>query len=85
MIVVQHVSKNIFCVLESLGHLCVVAVKSLIEWHCRSFALLVHIGHKSIFRVQEDLRVVLEVNLNNLVAESEHDGVLGPHPFLNVN
>lgn len=29
--------------------------------------------------------MVLEVNLDDLVAESEHDGVLGPHPFLDVD
>jgi len=29
--------------------------------------------------------VVLEVDLHNLVAEPEHDGMLGPHPLLNID
>jgi hypothetical protein len=28
--------------------------------------------------------VILEIDLNDLVGESEHDGVLGTHPFLDV-
>ena len=29
--------------------------------------------------------MVLEVDLNNLVAQSEHNGMLCPHPLLNVD
>ena len=29
--------------------------------------------------------MVLEVNLDNLVAKSEHDGVFSSHPLLNIN
>jgi hypothetical protein len=29
--------------------------------------------------------MVLKVYLHNLVAESEHNGMLSPHPFLNVD
>jgi len=29
--------------------------------------------------------VILEINLHDLVAESEHDGVLGAHPLLDVD
>ena len=29
--------------------------------------------------------MILEVNLNNLVAEPEHDSMLGSHPFLYID
>lgn len=29
--------------------------------------------------------MVLEVHLHNFITESEHDGMLGPHPLLHVH
>ena len=77
--------KNILSVLQPLRHLSVVAIKSLVEWHRRSLTLLVDVSDISIFRVKKDLSVILEVNLHNLVAQSEHYSVLGSHPFLHIN
>lgn len=85
LIVVKHVGKNVLRVFESLRHLCVVAVQCLIQRHCGSFSLFVHVGHISVFRIQQNLGVILEVHLNNFVTESKHDSVLSPHPFLDVN
>lgn len=85
LVVIEHVSQDIFGVLQSLGHLCVVRIESLIKWHRRSVTLLVDIGYVSILRVEQDLSVILEVNLHDLVAQTEHDGMLGPHPLLHVN
>jgi hypothetical protein len=28
--------------------------------------------------------VILEADLDDLIAEAEHDGMLGPHPFLDI-
>ena len=72
-------------VLESLGHLSVVAVQGLAERHDRALTLLVHVRDQTVVRVQEDLCVVLEVHLDDFVAQTEHDGVAGPHPLLHVH
>ena len=85
LVVVKHVSQDVLRVLETLCHLGVIAIKSLVQWHGRPLSLLVHVGHISVLRVKQDLCVVLEVNLHNLVAETEHNGVLCPHPFLHVH
>ena len=85
LIVIEHVRQDILGVLQPLRHLSIVAIESLIQWHRRSVSLFVNIGYISILRVKQDLRMVLEVNLHNLVAQTEHDGVLGPHPLLHVN
>jgi len=79
------VSQDIFRVLQTLGHLRIVAVEGLVQRHRRSLTLLVYVCHISVLRVQEDLRVVLEVNLHNFVAEAEHYSVLGSHPFFHVD
>ena len=85
LVVVKHVGQDIFRVLETLGHFGIVAVKSLVQRHRRSLTLLVHVCHISVLRVQKDLRVILEVNLHNFVAESKHYSVLGSHPFFDVD
>lgn len=85
LIIVQHVSKDVFRVLQPLCHFGVVTVQGLVQRHRGSFTLLVNVGHKSVLRIQKDLGVVLEVHLDNLVAKSEHDGMLGSHPLLHVH
>ena len=85
LIIIEHVGQDVLGVLEALRHLCVVAVQGLVERHSRSLALLVDIGHVSVLGVEKDLSVVLEVDLHYLVAQSEHDGMLGSHPFLDIN
>lgn len=84
LIIIEHVSQDIFCVLQSLCHFRVVTVQGLVQRHRRSFTLLVHIGHVSVFRVQQDFSVVLEVYLNDLITKSEHDCMLGAHPFFYI-
>ena len=78
-------SKDILGVLKALCHLLIIAIKSLTQWHDRSLSSLVNICDQSIFGVQQDLSVVLEINLDDLVAESEHYCMLGTHPLLDVN
>lgn len=77
--------QDILRVLQPLRHFRVIAVKRLVEGHGRPLTLLVDIGDVPVLRVEQDLSVVLEVHLNDLVAEAEHDGVFCPHPLLHVN
>lgn len=84
LVVVEHMRENIFGVFEPLGHLGVVAIKGLVKWHCRAFSLLVNIGDVPVLRVEQNLRVVLEVHLHNFVAQPEHDCMFCSHPFLHV-
>ena len=85
MVVVQHVGQDILGVLQSLGHLSVIAIQGLVQWHGRPLTLFVDVSDISIFRVQQNLSVVLKVYLYNFVAEAEHDGVLRSHPLLDVD
>jgi len=77
--------ENVLRIFESLRHLLVVAVESLTERHDRTLSTLVDVGHKAVFGVQQDLGVVLEIDLDNLVAESEHNCMLRAHPLLDVH
>ena len=84
-IVVQHVCQDVLRVLQALRHLLIIGVKCLAERHDRPLALLVDVGDQTVVRVEQDLRVVLEVDLHDLVAQPEHDGVPGSHPLLDVD
>ena len=48
-------------------------------------SLLVDISDEAAFRIEEYLCVILEVDLNDLVGEAEHDRVFCPHPLFNVH
>ena len=85
LIIVQHVCQDIFSVLQPLRHFGIVAVQGLVQWHRGAVTFLVHVGHVPVLRVQQNFRVVLEVNLDDLVAQAEHDRVLGSHPFLDID
>lgn len=85
LIIIEHVGQDVLRVLETLRHLRIVAVEGLVQRHRRSLALLVYVGHVPILGVEQDLCVILEIDLDYLVAESEHDGVLRPHPLLDVH
>ena len=85
LVIIEHMREDVLGILESLGHLRIVAVEGLVEGHRRPLPLFVNVGHESILGVQQDLCVVLEVNLDDLVRETEHYSVLGSHPLLHVN
>ena len=55
------------------------------QWHNRTLTLLVDIGHEAVVGVKQDLCVVLEVDLDNFVAESEHNSMPSSHPLFDVN
>ncbi len=78
-------SEDVLCVFESLSHLGIITLKSHIQWKCLSLSLLVHICDQSAFTVQKNLRMILEVYLDYLVTEPEHNRMLSPHPLLHVD
>ena len=78
-------SQDVLCILESLGHLCIVRLEREVEWESLSVALLVHVGHQSALRIKQDLRVVLEIHLYYFVAQTEHYCMLRSHPFLHIH
>lgn len=84
-IVIQHVSQDVLGILQSLSHLLIIWIESLTEWHYRALSFLVHVSYEAIVRVQEDLSVILEVHLDDLVAQSEHNRMTCPHPLLYVD
>ena len=84
-IVIEHVGQDVFGVLESLGHLCVVGLECMVQRQRLSLALLIHVSHQSALRVKQNLCMVLEVYLHYLVAQSEHYRVFSPHPLLHVD
>lgn len=47
-------------------------------------ALEVDVGHQFLLAGEDDLSLICEIDLDYLVAESEHNGVFGLHPFLDV-
>jgi len=77
--------QNVLRVLKSFYHLQVRRLHSRVERIGASFSALIHIGHNLGLRAQHNLGVILEVNLDNFVGKTEHDGMPRAHPFLNVN
>ena len=76
--------QDLLCVLQSLCHLCILAVKSCSERILTSFSLQVYVCHQFLFARKNNLGFVGKVNLNNFITESEHNGMLGLHPFLDI-
>ena len=77
--------KNVFSVFQSLSHFSIVRLKSQVKRQSLPLSFLIHISHKSAFRIQQNLRMVLEINLHNLIWQSEHNCMFCPHPFLNID
>lgn len=77
--------EDILRVLQSLRHLCVVALQGLIQGQGLSLALFIDIGNQPVLRVEQDLGMVLEIDLHNFIAEPEHDGMLSAHPLLDID
>ncbi len=85
LIIVEHVGQNVFGVLKSFSHFGIVAIQRLIQRHCWSLSFFVYICYISVFRIEQNLSVVLEVHLYNLVAESKHYSMFCSHPFFNIH
>jgi hypothetical protein len=78
-------SEYVLGVLQSLGHLGIIRLKGLIQGQSLSLGLFVDVSDQTALRVEQDLRVVLEADLDDLVGEAEHDRVLSPHPLLHIH
>ena len=76
--------QNLLCVLQSLGHLSILAVQGSCQGILTPLSLQIDIGHQFLLAGKDDLSLVSEVDLDDFVAESEHDGMLGLHPFLDI-
>ena len=85
LVIIKHMSQDILRILQSLGHFCIITVKSLIERHRWSLSFLVYVGDKPVFRIKQYLCVILEVDLDNLVAQPKHNCMFCSHPFLDIN
>ena len=72
-------------VVEPFGHFIIAALESCRQREVQALILLVDISDCTCLRVKDDLSVVKEDHLDNLVAQSEDDSVLGSHPLLHQN
>lgn len=84
-IIIKHVSQNIFSILQSLGHLCIVTLECLVEGQRLSFSFLIDISDQSALWVQQYLSVILKVYLHDLITQPEHDGMFSSHPFFDID
>ena len=78
-------SKNLPRILKSLRHLHIIRLKSWRERIVASFPDLVDVSYLLVLWAEQDLCLVGEVNLDYLVREAKHYGMLSLHPFLHVN
>ena len=78
-------SEYVLGVLQSLGHLGIIRLQGLIQGQSLPLGLFVDVSDQTALRVEQDLRVVLEADLDDLVGEAEHDRVLSPHPLLHIH
>lgn len=69
-------------VLESLGHLSILVVEGSGQRVLRALSLQTEIRHLLQLARKNDFGLVSKVHLDDLVAEAEHDGMLGLHPLL---
>lgn len=52
---------------------------------CTPSAAFVDLCYYTCFTTQNNLGMILEVNLNNFVAESKHNCVFSPHPLFDID
>ena len=77
--------ENLLCVLKPLLHLRIIHLKRLPEPDIDDLPLLIGVAHHLGHRTDLNLRLILEIDLNQLVAQSEHDRVSRLHPLLQVH
>lgn len=81
---IEHMSQNLFGVLESLGHFNISAVQGCCQCVLALFSFQIDVGHQFLLARKDDLSFICEINLDDLIAQSEHDCVLCLHPLLNI-
>ena len=55
------------------------------EWQSLPLALFIDVCDEATLGIEEDLCVILEIDLDDLVAQPEHNCVLRTHPLLHVD
>jgi hypothetical protein len=81
----KHVGQNIFCVLQSLDPFLVWALHGGTQGIVGPLALLINVRNDLGLWAEHNFCLILEVYLDDLVRETEHDGVTGSHPLLYIN
>ena len=76
--------QDVFSVFQSFAHLSVRRLKCRSQWIREPFSLLVDISDHPSLAGQDYFSVVLEVHLDDFVAESEHYSVAGSHPLFDI-
>ena len=84
-VLIKHVCQDVLGIFEALHHFEVGRLHGRVERISASLAALIHVGDDLGLRAEHDLGVVLEVHLDYLVREAEHDGVPRPHPLLHID
>ena len=84
-VLVQHMSQDVLGVLQTLDHFKVGRLHGRVQGVGASLSTLVNIGDNLGLGAEHDLRVVLEVDLHDLIAQAEHDRVPCAHPLLYVD
>ena len=85
IVCVEHVRQNVLGVLESLHHLQVGRLHCTRQRISAPLSFLVDICDNLGLRGEHDLCVVLEVDLDHFIGESEHDSMSSPHPLLHID
>lgn len=77
--------QNFFSVFKPLLHFGIIVIESNCDADTLDLLLFVSVGNHLGLGTEFDLGLVLEIYLNQLVAESKHDGVSCLHPLLQVH
>jgi len=77
--------EDLLRILEAFDHLLIVALEYGGEGITDSLAALVNKDHELILVADQDLGLVIEVDLDDLVAQLEENAVLRLDPLLQVN
>ena len=76
--------QDVFGVFKPFAHLCIVRLKSGSQGVSKPFSLLINVSDDPSLARQYYFSVVLEVHLDDFVAQSEHYRMASPHPLLHV-
>lgn len=84
-VVAQHLGQDLLGVLQPFGHFGVVTLEGVAEGEVGPVLVLVEVLDELPVGTKEDLGLVLEDHLDDLVGETEHNGLFGLHPLLHVD
>ena len=76
--------QDVLRIFESLDHFQVSRLHGRVKRVGAPLSALVHVGHHLGLRAEHDLSMVLEVDLDDFVGQTEHDSVPCAHPLLDI-